>query len=639
MLTLGSRHLRNTVLLLLTACSAGGGGGASDGSGASGAGTTSPGTTAGTTAGTTGTASTTAGMASTTAGTTVGTATGTTAGTEGSTAGETSTGTGEPPPPPDCGGVGPALDDLGTTPDTVAAPFPTLEHASLVWEISGDTNENGTVTVRYRELGAADWRVGTPLQRVPAGSYQGFSWSNKHAGSLFGLIPDTTYEVELFLLDPDGGCAIETLEVTTRAVPEPMQGAPVIPVTPGSIAAALAASAPGEILELGPGNYGEIIAPNDGTPSAPIVLRGSAGAVVQGDVRLDGRSYVMVDNLTIEGMIKFNGGVGITVRRSQITTAEHGIITFARAENAYIADNVVVGATLWNEAALGVNGNNIGEGIAVTGPGHVIEHNRVRGFRDAISLMEDSDAEDQFSIDILRNDISEAADDGIEADFCFHNCRSLENRITNSFMGVSSQPSLGGPNYFVRNAMYNLILSAFKLQRSSVGDVLWNNTVIKNGDAFGVYTGDIFSRTVSRNNLMLGGPGGDYNGWSSGTGRVISLVSVADEDLDYDGFGSQTGAFIGRIRDIQFESLAELQAMTTEVNAVEVGYDVFQANVAFPADPMTQFAAPDLRIAPGSPAIDAGTPIPGITDGFTGDAPDLGAYEVGQELPDYGPRP
>lgn len=44
-----------------------------------------------------------------------------------------------------------------------------------------------------------------------------------------------------------------------------------------------------------------------------------------------------------------------------------------------------------------------------------------------------------------------------------------------------------------------------------------------------------------------------------------------------------------------------------------------------------QFATnPDsFQLAPGSPAIDRGTPIPGITTGFTGTAPDLGALEVG----------
>jgi len=31
--------------------------------------------------------------------------------------------------------------------------------------------------------------------------------------------------------------------------------------------------------------------------------------------------------------------------------------------------------------------------------------------------------------------------------------------------------------------------------------------------------------------------------------------------------------------------------------------------------------------------------VPNVTDGFTGRAPDLGALEVGQPTPVYGPRP
>ena len=46
----------------------------------------------------------------------------------------------------------------------------------------------------------------------------------------------------------------------------------------------------------------------------------------------------------------------------------------------------------------------------------------------------------------------------------------------------------------------------------------------------------------------------------------------------------------------------------------------------------------NLTLAPGSAAIDAGTVIPNVTDGFTGKAPDLGAYEFGQPVPHYGPR-
>ena len=37
----------------------------------------------------------------------------------------------------------------------------------------------------------------------------------------------------------------------------------------------------------------------------------------------------------------------------------------------------------------------------------------------------------------------------------------MRNRITNVFMGLSSQPGLGGPTYFIRNAMYNVVCAPF----------------------------------------------------------------------------------------------------------------------------------------------------------------------------------
>ena len=46
----------------------------------------------------------------------------------------------------------------------------------------------------------------------------------------------------------------------------------------------------------------------------------------------------------------------------------------------------------------------------------------------------------------------------------------------------------------------------------------------------------------------------------------------------------------------------------------------------------------DFRLEAGSGAIDRGLALPNITDGFAGQAPDLGAVESGQSLPHYGPR-
>ena len=50
-------------------------------------------------------------------------------------------------------------------------------------------------------------------------------------------------------------------------------------------------------------------------------------------------------------------------------------------------------------------------------------------------------------------------------------------------------------------------------------------------------------------------------------------------------------------------------------------------------------AAVDLRLREGTAAIDAGEVLPGFNDSYTGKAPDLGAYELGSLLPQYGPRP
>ena len=46
----------------------------------------------------------------------------------------------------------------------------------------------------------------------------------------------------------------------------------------------------------------------------------------------------------------------------------------------------------------------------------------------------------------------------------------------------------------------------------------------------------------------------------------------------------------------------------------------------------------DFRLKPGSAAVDRGMALPNVTDGFAGAAPDLGALELGQPAPHYGPR-
>jgi hypothetical protein len=91
-----------------------------------------------------------------------------------------------------------------------------------------------------------------------------------------------------------------------------------------------------------------------------------------------------------------------------------------------------------------------------------------------------------------------------------------------------------------------------------------------------------------------------------------------------------------------FKSLKEYAAATgQDRHSVMIDYDIFvRAQAPDLPDPqhLYQPGDYDLQLRKGARAIDAGVVLPNVNDGYTGHAPDLGAYEVGQPVPHYGPR-
>jgi hypothetical protein len=540
---------------------------------------------------------------------------------------------------------GAAFAGNASVPGTVSTPHPTLQNIAVEWAFSGDDNANAQVSVRYRPKGSTEWSQGLPLMRVQAGSANGYSWRTRHSGSVFDVKSNTTYELRLSLDDPDGGSAQRTVTVTTRKLPKAAEGGTVRRATPSNLSSVINATQPGDVVELGNGSYSFIDWTADGTADRPVVLRAAAGAEVNGEIYMYKRRHVIIDGVTVNGRIRFNASNFISIINSRINAQPgigdgFGIVAYLQSEDAYIADNVVTGSTRWREPSFGESGDNVGYGIALGGPGHVIMNNRVSGFRDDISLLDLDESANQYSIDILNNDLSVAGDDGIQADFCRHNCRVMRNRLTNVFVGTSSQPSLGGPSYFIRNVMYNVVHVPFKLYNGSTGNFIMHNTVVKNGDAYAVYSGEQINRLFSRNNLMIGGPGGTYNGYTSGSGRTLEMWDLVEAraDMNFDALGSTLAGFSGHFGGTAFNSLGQLQNWTTEADAREIDLNVFAKSIAYPASPTNTYAVPDLRLKAGGRAIDAGVRLDNINAGFAGDAPDAGAYEYGKALPVYGPR-
>ena len=574
--------------------------------------------------------------------------------------------------------------DDATIPGAVTSPYPTLRNIAIEWQIEGDDNINGVVSVSYRDTGQLDWKQGMPLRRIPAATWAeqredrteaSRSWGNKHSGSIFDLQPDTKYEIRVCLHDPDGGDAERTLRVQTRPVPEAMENAPVKYAHPGNFEEIAANAKPGDIILLGPGNYGYVALTRDGLPGKPIVFRAdpdgrfefqdthSGDALFEG-ISLQGRKHVYLEGLVSDGTIDLFNAEACVIRRCRIY-GTFGIVSswtgnmgrkwapsvskrmkkppvsdgmpVPFAKNCYNADNIITGMTQWSLDAIGPAGKNIGEGIEINGPGNVICHNRVTGFRDCISTLEGRYAIEQVCIDIYNNDIYTGPDDGIEADYTMGNCRIMRNRITNCGIGLSSQPGLGGPTYFIRNVMYNMYNMAYKFYRNSVGDIVLHNTVVKSGHGAICRARATWSQGYFRNNIGIGGKGiVEREG-----APMAAFFPGADNtcDFDYNGYGMVGLPFQGNIRGITFDSQASMRANTGEKHGMRVGLDIFAAPIVIPNPPMLHWQPPDLRLRVDSDAVDAAIVIPNINDIYTGTAPDLGAYELGQEMPVYGPRP
>lgn len=418
-----------------------------------------------------------------------------------------------------------------------------------------------------------------------------------------------------------------------------------------------------------------------GTAEKPITIKGAGDgeAIFDGagnhklfDVMatqhhiFEGLTFRNTEVVFFAGEKEVMGAVALTVRNCRFEDIGAGIWTeSADSRDFFISDNLFLGREDqmrligWNQAGLRTAGIYPSHqlrsffAVKVYGPGHIIRHNAVAYFHDAICISTygppDSDPEHRASaIDIYNNDIHLSNDDFIESDGGAHNIRVFQNRGVNAaHNGYSAQPMFGGPVYFYRNLLYQVPAGgAFKFNAKPAGILAYHNTLIGEQTAR-----DSYSNAHFRNNLFMGRdtPNRGVMTWANATENYSS---------DYNGFRPNRNvrnqyAWLapaagknayepqeGEWRN--FATLAEFREATgQEAHGVELDYDVFED--LKPADPAQRhrvYHAMDLnfRLKAGGKAIDAGVVLPTMNDNFTGRAPDLGALEFGQPEIHYGPR-
>jgi hypothetical protein len=329
--------------------------------------------------------------------------------------------------------------------------------------------------------------------------------------------------------------------------------------------------------------------------------------------------------------------------------------------------------------------------VKVYGPGHVVAYNYVANFHDGIDIEtygnpdgsaakggpsyppRSSWALRPVAIDFYNNLMTNFHDNPFETDGGMHNVRVLRNLMLNSAShAFCNQPSVGGPTYWIRNVGYHLPGGSTRLTGGSAGVIFYNNTIVSETAA------NSASNIHWRNNLFLGEnssgaifsvttltsyTSSDYNGFRPNAGVPYSFAwlgpangATADYSPLLRSFGPGGGPGRGgppapgapgneRLEPHQFKSLADYSAAAhQDQHSVLIDYDVFMnvpkldARDSASVQKVYRADTLDFRLRPGSAAVDKGTRLANVTESYAGSAPDLGALEIGQPAPHYGPR-
>ena len=439
--------------------------------------------------------------------------------------------------------------------------------------------------------------------------------------------------------------------------------------------------------------------PADGTPEQPIVIK----AAGDGEVILDGRDNFNLFNVKaadynyFEGITFRNtkiaiwagtqfiaGSKGLTVKRCRFEDVGMGVFTnYSGSSDFYIADSVFIGRNDpkhligWTGPFWQPVRTRRGPGVSA---GDEVLHRhpplrtrprrrpqlRRANFHDGIDtemygMPDGSHPIDgptypprEFwdrrptAIDIYNNYITNAHDNSIEMDGSMHNIRVMRNMLINSASHpMSTQPSVGGPIYFIRNIVYHAPGGSTRLTAGSPGVFFYNNTILTET------SGAASANVHWRNNLMLGenAQAGDLHRQHQHQLQLVGLQRLPSECRQRGVPVELAAANVPMIpadgtareaRDAHSSprSRPTQQATKQDQHSVLVDYDIFMKVTKLDAKDLATvqrlYKAEDFdfRLKPGSAAVDRGTAIPNVTDGFTGQAPDLGALEAGKPVPD-----
>lgn len=516
---------------------------------------------------------------------------------------------------------------------------PTFSAVGVYWS-PGRADEDTAATVRYRERGTSSWTRGADL------SYDGRALAGRpreYRGSLGDLEAGTDYDVELTLQGTSIGA---TGRVSTWSEELPVARTVELPTRSTSpVELSVNGSPDGYVLVTGPGG-GPATIDLGGRGDHGLLLTGSSHVIVRGltitgaehhGIRLgadtdDEVHDVVLEDNTVRGWgTPDSSGFG-TPMDSAVYSDTSALTRVVIQGNRFGPPATT--ANSWEERHHGSRHPAGPQGITLRrGSGnHVIRYNDVVG--DAQHHLNDGmGATANFGTngfpgpdsDVHGNYVAYTWDDGIEAEGGGMNVRLHDNYLTEVYHAFGISPVSLGPLYAYRNVQdvardaagatrgQAMFKAGGSMKHGGGRTYLLHNTALKphdgpqNRKAVEAGHGRVLRNTVSRNNVWrTGAPSGSYSISDDGRSPTNSF--------DFDLYNGLVRAAPG----------AEVNGTRAEP-VHEDGWGM---------DPRTH--AGSFALAPGSPGVDAGTPLPGFDDDWTGAAPDAGAHETGSSPVVYG---
>ncbi|MEM9195151.1 MAG: putative Ig domain-containing protein [Myxococcota bacterium] len=545
----------------------------------------------------------------------------------------------------------------------------TPEHIAMHLPHEVSLPEDAMATVRYRPAGERAWIDAHPLLRIRPEFVTGGAPRevvDAFAGTIFDLTPGASYDVEIMISIAGSEPVVLQSTVTTRALPS-QSGAPTMSVSASdNLQDALNALGPGDVLELQNGIYDVdgLRIEASGMEGMPVVIRGESreGVVLRNRsrvIQILESSHLTIENLTLEGSgvdsgtdasshgISFwNGGAEqeeVTLRGLDIVGVDRGVIASGAVRGLLVYDCVLRGNNTWTQDLIESNATWNDDGIRIPGEGNCAFDNTLSGFGDACAV---TNGEFSAAVYFYRNAIEMTGDDACEGDFMTRNFGFYDNYISNCGTFLSLDPLWGGPLYCFRNVVINTMRGPFKLNNENTGFMIYNNTIVRTDGrsewAWAQSNNGALRNWSYRNNLMV----------YLGDGRLLALESSGNDPIDFTHNGWSVDRAVWWTRSGgSFRSLEEARAALPETTPVFgtatrrhdrdifVESNPFDAPISLGPDHLTEVTERfDFTLRSDSVAHGAGTPIPNVTDGFSGEAPSIGAHIPGRSFPVFGAR-